>query len=43
VLGRPALKNTGGRSLQAYTGYIQECPASAAQGDVTASDHGRTS
>ena len=41
--GAPCFKDTGGRSLQAYTGYIQKRPACAAQGDVTVSDHGRTS
>ena len=35
VLGRPTLK-TPVKSLQAYTGYVRECPASAAQSDVNA-------
>ena len=41
--GVPCFKDTGEQSLQAYTGYIQERPASAAQSDVTALGHGRTS
>ena len=33
--GAPCFEDTGGRSLQAYTGYVQERPAGAAQSDVT--------
>ena len=39
----PCFKDTEGWSFQAYAGYIQKRPASAAQSDVTASGHGRTS
>ena len=36
-------EDTGGGSLQAYTGHVQERPAGAAKSDITASGNSQTS